>query len=921
MLGNDYFGSPVIRASRISAAGHGGQILISAATRELVLEELPQGIEFVDLGLHRLKDLGRPERIFQVNHPSLPQKDFPPLKTLDIIPNNLPVQLTSFVGREAEIRKLAELLGREQVRLVTLTGAGGIGKTRLSIQVAAEQLEHFPDGVWFISLASLTDPTYVIMEIASTLSIQLQPKGDPQKQVIDYLAQKRLLLVLDNFEHLPEAASLVNDLLRGASSLRCIVTSRELLQVSGEQTFSVPPLSIPKEDADIETLSQYESVRLFLERAQAVKPDFELTPQNAAAVAAICHRLDGIPLAIELAAARVRGMTVQQIFERLSRQFEFLTTRRRDVPSRHRTLRATLDWSYELLDADEQELFAQLSIFSGGFFLEAAEEICDVLDVLELLFSLGDKSLLTVFEVMKQTRYGMLEPLREYAQEKLCESVELKNAHAEYYLTVAQNHDQKLRGAEQSIALTVMALELDNFRAAMDFAQAQREWKLLGELGVALCLFFDIRGFWFEGIQRLRPAEEGLRSLGDKVLLAKTLHGLGMFYQSQCDYETSRNLYIESLQIRRELGDKQGIAHSLNNLGIIAMNQGDYEEARQLHTESLKIYREIGEKWGIATSLNNLGNIAARQGAYDEARQLYTESLKIQRELGNKQGIAISLNNLGLIAKDQGDHEEARQLHTKSLKIYREIGEKWGIAISLSNLGVIALYQGDYNEARQLHTESLKIQRELGNKQGIATSLNNLGGIALDQKVYDEARQRFTESLQMKRELGDKWGIAISLGNLGIIAEEQGAYDEARQRFTESLQIYRELKDKWGIADSLNDLGTIARNQGAYDEARQLFTESLQMKRELGDKRGIAISLHQFGKLAQAEGDSSQAMLFLLATVRFYEEMQAGNSKDAMEVQEDLARIQKEMGAEQFENMKGQAETMSLEQVIELALA
>ena len=840
VVDNDYFGSPVIRASRISSAGHGGQILISTATRELIIEELPEEIEFVDLGLHRLKDLGRAERIFQVSHPSLPQ-DFPPLRTLDVIPNNLPVQLTSFVGREAEIRNLSELLGREQVRLVTLTGAGGIGKTRLSIQVAAEQLDSFPDGVWFVSLASLTDPEYVITEIASALSIQLQPKGDPKKQVIDYLSQKRLLLVLDNFEHLPEAASLVNDLLRGASSLRCLVTSRELLQIPGERSFAVPPLSSPREYADIKTLSQYESVILFIERAQAVKPDFELTAENAAAIAAICHRLDGIPLAIELAVARVRGMTVQQILERLSRQFEFLATRSRVVPQRHRTLRAAIDWSYELLDADEQELFAQLSVFSGGFFFEAAEEICDVPDVFELLFSLQDKSLLTVDELMERTRYSMLEPLREYAKEKLGEDVELKKAHAEYYLSIAQDLDQKLRSADQSDALSLMALELDNFRASMDFSQEQEEWKLLGELGVALSQFFYFRGFWSEGIQRLRQAEGELRSLGDNALLAKALHRLGRFYQYQGDYEIARNLYTESLQIRSELGDKWGIAYLLNNLGSIAYSQGDYNEARQLNIESLQIKRKLGDKQGIASSLNNLGIIARERGDYDEAKQLYTESLRIRRELGDKRSIAQSLNNLGNIAYGQGDCNDARQL--------------------------------------------------------------------------------FTESLQIQRELGDKWGIAHSLNNLGNIALNQETYEEARQLLTESLKIYRELGDKSGIASSLSNLGNIALNQGAYEEARQLYNESLQIRIEIGNKQGIAESIHYFGKLVQAEGDSEQAVLFLLHAVRLYDEMQATNSAEAVEVQEVLAEIQKETDAEQFKTMKQQADTMSLELVIDLALA
>jgi len=796
---DDYFGPPVIRASRISAAGHGGQILISAVTRELVLEELPEALEFTDLGLHRLKDLGRAERIFQVNHPFLPQS-FPPIRTLDIIPNNLPIQLTSFVGRETEIRKIAELLGREQMRLVTLTGPGGIGKTRLSLQVAAEQLEYFPDGVWFINLAPLTDSEQVITEIASVLSIQLQPTEDLKKQVMNYLFQKRLLLVFDNFEHLTEAASLVNDLLRGTESLHCLVTSRELLQLPGEQTFAVPPLSTPSEDTEVKLLSQYESVRLFIERAQTVKPDFELTPQNAAAIAGICHSLAGISLAIELAAARVRGITVGQILERLSRQFEFLSTRSRAVPERHRTLRAAIDWSYTLLDPDEQKLFAQLSVFSGGLFLEAAEEICDVLDVFELIFNLQDKSLLKTEEVMEQTRYRLLEPLRAYAQEKLLEPTALQSAHAAYYLSVAQELDQKLQGVEQSIALSLIALDLDNFRAAMAFAQEHEEWKLLGQLSVALSRFFYVRGFWSEQMQCLRQAEAALRRIKDNALLAKTLHGLGRLYTYRGDLATAQNLHAESLQIRKDLGDKQGIARSLRSLGIIAGHQGGYEEAKQFFIESLEIQRELGNKHDIASSLNNLGLIAERQGAYEESKQLLTESLKYARELGNKQL------------------------------------------------------------------------------------------------------------------------IAGSLVNLGVIALNQEAYDEARPLFTESLEIFRELGDKRGIASSLSNLGLIAMNQGDYDEAKPLLTESLKIERELGNKQGIVESLRQLGEFSRSEGNSTQAVLFFLASIRLYDEMKAANSRDAMEVGKALTEIQNEIGAEQFERLKGKAETMSVEQVIDLAL-
>ncbi|MCZ6676697.1 MAG: tetratricopeptide repeat protein [Candidatus Poribacteria bacterium] len=792
--GDDYFGPPVIRASRLCAAGHGGQILISAATRELILEKLPMAIEFLDLGLHRLNDLRRPEQIFQVNHPDLPQKNFPPLKTLDIIPNNLPVQLTSFVGRETEIHRLSELLAKESIRLVTLTGPGGIGKTRLSIQAAAQQLENFPDGVWFIDLASLTHPEQVITTIASTLSVQLQPKDDPQKQVIDALAQKRLLLILDNFEHLTEAASLINDILHGTAFLRCLVTSRELLQISGEQTFVVPSLSMPAANADTETLSQYESVRLFIERAQAVKPDFELTSQNAATVIAICRHLGGISLAIELAAARVRGMTVGQILDRLSQQIDLLATRSRDVPLRHRTLRNAIDWSYELLAPDEQQLFAQLSVFSGGFFLEAAEAISDVPDTFELIFSLHEKSLLTAEEVMEQTRYQMLDLIRAYAKEKLGEAIALKKAHAVYYLARVQDYDQKLTGTEQSVALSEIALELENFRAAMDWARVQEEWKLVGELGVALSEFFYIRGLWSEGMDRLRQAEEALRSLQDDRLLATALHERGTFYEAQGDYETARNLYTESLRIQRSLKDNRGILKSLNNLGEIARLQGGREEAKQLYTESLQIARALQDKQGVAYALNNLGIIARSEGALEEANRLYTESLHIFRALRDTRGAASALNNLGVIATQHGAYGDARKFFTESLKIARRLDNRWGIAYLLNNLGDIAQSEGLYQEARRLLTESLQICRELQSKQGLAHALNNLGQISVQEGSYEEAGQLFTESLQIRRELGNKNEIAESLYQLSALAEAESNSAQAVSLLLSAVYLYEEVQ-------------------------------------------------------------------------------------------------------------------------------
>jgi len=565
------------------------------------------------------------------------------------------------------------------------------------------------------------------------------------------------------------------------------------------QEFPVKPLDTPQPEAKL-LIDSVDSVKLFHCRAEELGQP--ISEEHLLTVAELCRMLDGIPLAIELAAARLMDLSPQEILSRIKEQLPLQVDKPTDTfDPRHQKLQNVLSWSYDLLTEREQELFAQLSVFSGGFFTEAAEKICTGTHILGNMFSLRSKSLMQTEIAQNKKRYFLLEPIRQYAAEKLEGGERIKKAHAKYFYLWAKEQDEKLKGAEQSQTLSEMALELDNFRSAMDFAHEQGGWKLLGELGVALSRFFEIRGLWSEGIQRLGQAEEALRSLSDKALLANALYWLGRFYQFQGDYETAQNLDTESLQIKRELGDKWGIPASLNNLGNIAVYQGTYDEARQLYTESLKICRELGDKWDIAGSLNNLGAIAVYQGDYNEARQLNIESLKIYRELGNKDGIAASLNNLGLIAGNQGSHHEAQQLHTESLKIYRE--------------------------------------------------------------------------------LGNKRGIAISLGNLGEIARCQGAYDEARQFLTENLQILRELKDKWCIANSL----------------------------------------YQFGKLAEAEGNAAQAVLFLLHATRLHEEMKSANSTDAVEVQEALAEIQKEISTEQFERIKQQADAMSVDEVIELALS
>lgn len=883
-------GMPANLTKRITDAGHGGQILLSAATHELVKTHFPRR-SFRDLGEHRLKNLSHPERIFQFSVSDT--DEFPPLKTVDTLPNNLPTPVTSFIGREAEVREIAAHLTTGQTRLLTLTGPGGIGKTRLALHSAAELLAQYPNGVWFIPLADLVSPDFVLTEIATALAIPLRTEqaesDDVMEQLVAYLAEKELLLVLDNFEHLMEAVMHVNTLLRSCPKVQCLVTSRHVLQISGEQTFVVPPLSVPSEDDAREMLPASESVQLFLARAKAVSPHFSLTAENAAAVGAICREVDGLSLAIELAAARVRGMTPQNILRRLSERLAFLATPNRDVPARHQTLEAVMSWSFEILSVEEQRLLGQLSHFSGGFSLAAAEDICGSESTLELVFSLLDKSLL----ITTGHRYRLSVPLQLYMREKHQASDEFLRAHAAYYLTLAQELDERLHGAAQVDALSEMAQELDNFRAAQAFLAEREAWHPFSQFAVALAQFFYVRGLWGEGIAWLQQAETALRHPETAVgvlcegatelndILAHVLVSLAKFYNTQQQCEKARHRCEEALQLFRDAEHRHGIATALNLLGIIARYQGALEESDAHFTESLHLAKALGDKWLIAYALDNLGLTAYTQHRYEAAKRLYTASHQLARELGDNRGIAYSLNNLGKTANQQGAHEEAKRYHTESLEIRRELADKRGIAISLNHLGLIAYRQAAYAAAINYHTESLAMQRELGDKQGSAYSLSHLGLIAYQQGEDAEAARYYTESLQLAREIAQ----SAATSNLPYL---------------------------------LDSLGKIALRQERIEDARQFYTESLQLRQENAHARGIADSLYQFGRLYRAEGNVERSLLLFLTAARLYTETDAERRLNARAVQNAISQLREQLGNQTVAQCKSAAETQPLAEIIAL---
>jgi len=730
----DYFGPPVNRVARLLSAGHGGQVLLSLSTREIVRDGLSGGAALRDLGEHRLKDLIRPERVFQLVVAGLPT-EFLPLRTLKDRPNNLPIQPTPLVGREREVEEVVERVCNAGTRLLTLTGLGGTGKTRLALQAAADLLEQFDDGAFFVSLAAITDPELVPSAIAGPLGVKESSEQSLEESLEAYLREKELLLVLDNFEQVLEGAPLVGDLLGSCSALKVLATSRIPLRLYGELEYPVPPLEAPDPVRlpSLERLTQYEAVRLFVERARAVKPDFRVTNENAPAVAEICARLDGLPLAIELAAARVRLLSPQKMLQRLSNRLKLLKGGPRNLPARQQTLRGAIDWSYDLLDEDEKTLFGRLSVFSGGRTLEAIEEICDPegeLDAFDGVESLLEKSLLRREEgAGGEPRFLMLETVHEYAQEMLEESGEaevVKRAHAEYFLAFAEEANAELRGPKAAKWLERLEAEHDNMRAALTWALEREKVELGLRLAAALYQFWWSRGYFGEGRRWL---EDALKKNGRApAMRVKALEAVGGLADDQGDFDRAVAAAEEGLEIISANADIQGSAAApfLRLLGVVAYARKDFERAARHIGESIALSREVGDKQRIASSLHQLGNVVSDQGDYQRAKVLYEEALALTRELDNKPAMATLLVSMGAEFLLQGDPEQAVALNEEAAKLYRELGHKGGLQYALDNLGWAALMRGEHQRAEDFSKECLQLCLDLGDKLVAAEALEAL---------------------------------------------------------------------------------------------------------------------------------------------------------------------------------------------------
>ncbi|MCC7371953.1 MAG: tetratricopeptide repeat protein [Chloroflexi bacterium] len=728
---DQYFGLALHRCARLTDSAHGGQVVISAATAALVADTLPEGALLTDLGEHRLRDLDRPERVFQLTVADLPA-DFPPLRTLTAIPNNLPAQATELVGREQLLRATRTALLRPSTRLVTLTGSGGAGKTRLAIELAAQLLDSFVDGVRFVPLASVTDPEQVLPAIARVIDVREAADRPVIASLTDALRQQQLLLVLDNFEHVTGAAAGIATLLSTAHSVKVLVTSRAPLRLYGERTVTVPPLTLPdrRDSPTSAHLVQFEAVRLFVDRAQEARSDFALSDENAGDVAEICHRLDGLPLALELAAARIRSMPPRTMIQRMERRLPLLIGGARDRPARQRTLRDTITWSYDLLEPAEQAMFRRLAVFRG-FSLEAAETVCGDdgrsgeasvataplgMDVLDTIESLVEKSLLRQDEgIDGQPWYVMLETVREFALERLDESGEdgpIRCRQAKAAIDLAGHAASMLVGPEQARWFGRLEQEHDNLRVALRWSREHGCVVPALRLGAVLGALWLVRGYLREGREQLTEVLTLAGTADHPALRADVLGKLGWILLDLGDNRAASAVLDEALSIQRRLGDERALAETLESLGWSASAEEDYATAHACFAESLNIARRLDNRRSISHALNGLGWIATAQGHHAKACALLDEALAGFRALADERGIADCLGHLGWALKARGETREARCLLRESLGIAWDLRDRTLFAVALDKCATLLLAEDDARGAACL-LAAAEAQREI----------------------------------------------------------------------------------------------------------------------------------------------------------------------------------------------------------------
>ncbi|MDP1793514.1 MAG: tetratricopeptide repeat protein [Acidimicrobiales bacterium] len=837
----DYVGLAVHEAARICAAGHGGQVLASASALHFAGGG-PDGAVLTDMGRHRLKDLPSPTHLWQLSLPGM-KTQFPGVRA-DAVPGNLPKPITSFIGRTDERLDAAERI-RSGTTLLTLTGTGGSGKTRLALQVASDVVDGFPHGAWLVEFAGVSDPTQVTAAVARALGLRDEFGRASSSTLAAALAERQLLLVLDNCEHLvDEIAGLVSDLLSHCPRLVVITTSQEALGIPGESVLTIG------------SMTDGECLELFAERAAERRSGFLLTPANRGTVWQICRRLDGIPLAIELAAGRAAALSVEEIAARLDDQFRLLTGGSRAAMARQQTLRATVDWSYNLLETSEKVLIARLAAFSGGWNLDAATAITGFgelsdLEVLDALGRLVARSLVAVDEQDGASRYRMLATIKQYALEKLSDRGELvttRDRHATFFRALALSAEPELTGPAQSEWLTRLGADELNMRAALDWLGAAAL-----EPAVALWRYWLVRGNWEGG---RRWIEQGLENLDgvEPELVARALDAAGALATEQGDHESADQLLNAALARWRILDSPIGTARTLNHLGTLARNRFAYDEARAQLKEALETADAADDDRHRAISLRNLGHLASQQGDHETAGGLYEEALHLARAEGDRRVVATLTHALSRVAFEDGNRVAARQLADEGHKLARALGDSQMVAEHLTVLAGLATADGDEMAASARLEEALALWQRLGSPQAVPWLHTTLGEMALAHGDADAARRHFDQAAEAWREGGDEPALVRALNLSGWSALEAGDYAAAEDALSEALLRARVVGDDASLSNVLHSRGELQRRAGAFVEARAALEESLHLARLAGWRSQLWWPTWSLAALARAEG-------------------------------------------------------------------
>ncbi len=819
---------------------------------------------------------------------------------------DLPTYWTSYINREEEQAEIARLLCQPATRLVTVTGPAGCGKSRLALHVAADMADEYPDGVCWVDLAPITEPSLFPQAIAAVLGVREEPGRRLMQTVMDYLRPRRLLLVVDNCSHLIGGRpSRIDPPLAACPHLRILATSREALGVVGEQVVRLRPLDTPDPQhlPSLDALPDYPAIRLFVERARQTSPTFTLTPQNAPVVAQICRQLDGLPLGIELAAARTRVLSVEQIAARLQDRLTLLQDKHAPA-ERHSSLQAALDWSYAQLTPAEAALFRRLSVFAGDFALDSVERVCPDPDetsfasvlppdeVLEALVHLIDKSLVEVQgEQGGAVRYRLLSTICAYAREKLKEAGErdvFRRRHAAFFLGWLESTAAELTDDTRIAWLSRVETEYDNLRDSLDWFINHADVENALSLALALSTFWEIRGYVREGrrewnrVIALVETAAGSASADVIVRRARALDSAAALAHLHSDYAEARRLYEAGLTLKREMGDRHGAALTLHSLSIVVKDQGDYPHAEALCRESLAILRDLGDRRNTAHVLETLGLLAHLQGDMGRAARLYTDSLDLFEDLGDRRGAAHALSNLSLLARNQGDYARAQALSERSLALRREMGDTYGEAISLANLGLIALFQGNFRPAAELQAESLAL--------------------------FEEIQHR--------------WGIALLKTTLALTALYQGDADRVAEQARESRNLFEAMGNTWGVAMAVTTLALVAARQGRLERAKALAREGLSLRHALGDRHGMAESLEALAEAVAAEGQVEQAVVLLGAAAAIRQAIGAPQAPvEAQDIGRWLTPVRRSMGQQTYETALARGAAMSPNVAAAYALA